>query len=82
MDEKTEAPLPDPAPAQDPNKLLFVMLVVLIICGGNGLGILTAALIWRLTGLRAAAILAVVGITVVAFVCGMALIVFRNRKRK
>ena len=86
MDEEKPTPAPDlsPAPAPDPapDKLIFVMLVVLIICGGNALGILTAALIWKLSGSIPAAILALAGITLVAFVCGMALVVLRSRRKK
>lgn len=69
-------------PRQDPNRLLYVMLVVLIICGGNGLGILTAALIWKFTGALTAAILTAVGITVLAFLGAMLLIVSHNRTHK
>ena len=57
------------------------LLVVAIICGGNGIGILAAGLIWKFTGNIPGAIAAVVAITVVAFVCAMALIVHHNRKQ-
>ena len=56
-------------------------VVVAIICGGNGIGILAAGLIWKFTGNIPGAIAAVVAITVVAFVCAMALIVHHNRKQ-
>lgn len=69
-------------PQQDPNRLLHVMLVVLIICGGNGLGIVAAALIWKFTGALAAAILTAVGITAIAFFGAILLIVSHNKKRK
>ena len=71
-----------PQPQQAPNRLLYVMLVVLIICGGNGLGILAAALIWKFAGALAAAILTAVGITVLAFLGAMLLIVSHNKNHK
>ena len=73
-----------PAPEQqqgDPQKLIYVLLVVLIICGGNGAGILTAGLIWKLTGAIGAAVLAAVVITVIAFAAAMLLMVLHGKKK-
>lgn len=53
------------------NRLIFVLVLVLIFCGGNGAGMLAGALIWKMTGQLKPAILAVVGITVLAFVIAM-----------
>lgn len=63
-------------------KLTFVMLVVLILCGGNAIGIITAALIWKFTGAVAGAILTAVVITLVALLCAIALILHHNRRAK
>ena len=57
-----------------------MLLVVLIICGGNGLGILAAGLIWKFTQSIAGAIVAVVTITVIAFVIAMVLVVRHNKR--
>lgn len=66
----------------DASKLIYVMLVVLIICGGNGAGILAAALVWKFTHLLSAAILSVVGITALAFLGGMLVILSHNKRQK
>ena len=63
-------------------QLKFVLLVVLILCGGNGLGILAAALVWKCTASLAGTILTVVAITAVAFLCAMAMILRHNKKKK
>ncbi len=80
MDEKTPDTQKAPAPQGDPKRLTYVLLVVLIICGGNGIGILAAGLIWKYTGTIAGAITAVVAITIAAFVCAMVLVVRHNKK--
>lgn len=67
---------------QDPQRLKFVLLVVLILCGGNGAGIIAAALVWKSTGLLWGAILTLVGITLLAFLGAIALILSHTRKRK
>ena len=59
-----------------------MLLVVLIICGGNGVGILAAGVIWKLTQHMAAAIVAAVIITVLAFAVGMTLVVLHNKRRR
>ncbi len=59
--------------------LVFVLLVVLIICGGNGMGILIGGLLWKATERLSLAILAVVGITVIAFALAMALVALNHR---
>ena len=66
---------------QGSGQLLFVLLVVLIICGGNGVGILAAGVIWKLTHRLAIAIAAAVIITVLAFAAGMALVLLRSRRK-
>lgn len=71
-----------PEGGQSGNQLLFVLLVVLIICGGNGVGILTAGVIWKLTHQLGIAIAAAVLITVLAFAAGMALVLIRNKRQK
>ncbi len=70
------------APKRDPQRLTYVMLVVLILCGGNGASIIAAALLWKRTGQTAAAILTVVGVTAVAFLAAMVLIRSHNKKLK
>lgn len=67
---------------QGSGQLLFVLLVVLIICGGNGVGILAAGVIWTLTQHMAAAIVAAVIITVLAFTVGMTLVILHNKRRR
>ena len=62
---------------QGSGQLLFVLLVVLIICGGNGVGILAAGVIWTLTQHMAAVI-----ITVLAFAIGMTLVILHNKRRR
>ena len=66
---------------QGSGQLLFVLLVVLIICGGNGVGILAAGVIWKLMHRLAIAIAAAVIITVLAFAAGMALVLLRSRRK-
>lgn len=67
---------------QDPQRLKYVLLVVLIICGGNGVGIVTGALLWKCTGAVVGAILTAVAITAAALIGALALIVSHNKKRK
>ena len=67
---------------QERKKLVFVLLVVLILCGGNGIGIITAALIWKFTGAIAGAILTAVAITLAALLCVIAMILHRSRRSK
>ena len=70
-----------PEQQNDPQKLIYVLLVVLIICGGNGAGILTAGLIWKLTGAIGVAVLIAVLITVLAFAAAMLLVVLHGKKK-
>lgn len=79
--DNDQKPAPEQQPQNDPQKLIYVLLVVLIICGGNGAGILTAGLIWKLTGAVGAAVLAAVIITVVTFAIAMLLVVLHGRKK-
>lgn len=67
---------------RDAQRLKYVLLVVLILCGGNGAGIIAAALVWKFTGLLLGAILTLVGITLLAFAGAMVLILTHNKKQK
>lgn len=67
---------------QYPKQLKFVLLVVLILCGGNGVGIIAAALVWKFTASLTGTILTVVAITAVAFLCAMVMILRHNKKHK
>ncbi len=78
MDQKSSS---SPDQQNDPQKLIYVLLVVLIICGGNGIGILTAGLIWKLTGAIGIAVLVAVIITIVAFSAAMLLMIYHSKKR-
>lgn len=80
MDEKAPDLPETPAPQGDSQRLIYVLLVVLIICGGNGLGILAAGLVWKFTQNIVGAIIAVVAITVIAFVIAMVLVVRHNKR--
>lgn len=81
MNENAPGTPETPAPQGDSQRLTYVLLVVLIICGGNGLGILAAGLVWKFTQNIAGAIIAVVAITIVAFISAMALVVHHNKKQ-
>ena len=81
MDDKAPDLPETPAPQGDSQRLTYVLLVVLIICGGNGLGILAAGLVWKFTQSIVGAILAVVVITIIAFVSAMVLVVRHNKKQ-
>lgn len=81
MDEKAPDTPETSAPQGDSQRLTYVLLVVLIICGGNGLGILAAGLVWKFTQSIVGAILAVVVITIIAFVSAMVLVVRHNKKQ-
>jgi predicted lipid-binding transport protein (Tim44 family) len=56
-------------------KLLFVLVVVFIICGGNGLGLLMGGLVWHATGQIGLAIAVMVGITLLALGIAICVIV-------
>ncbi len=60
--------------------LVFVLLTVLLICGGNGLSILLAALLWKRTGSMALAIVTVVGVTAICFALAMVFVALRHRE--
>ncbi len=60
-------------------KLLYVMVVVFIVCGGNGIGLLTAAVIWRKTRNLALAISMMLAITLLAFGFAVLVIVMCHR---
>lgn len=72
MDQRSNDTQPAQEQVQTPRgKLLFVLVIVFIICGGNALGIFTGFLIWRITGKTAAAILSLVGLTLLALVLAL-----------
>ena len=60
--------------------LVFVLLVVLIICGGNAVGILVGAVIWTASGRMVPAVTALVVISIAAFAVGMALVALNHRR--
>ena len=60
-------------------KLLSVMVVVFIVCGGNGVGILTGAVIWRTTQRLALSVAVTLAITLVAFFVAVCLILVCRR---
>lgn len=62
-------------------QLKFVLLVVLILCGGNGAGIIAAALVWKFTGSLTGTILTVVLVTVIALIVALTLILSHNKKK-
>ncbi len=66
----------------DPKRLRYVLLVVLILCGGNGISLVTAAILWKVYASFLISALAVIGITLIAFIGAMALIVSHNLKQK
>ena len=81
MDQETKQTQPAQGQVQSPRgKLLFVMVIVFIICGGNALGIFSGFLIWRFTGKTIAAVLALVGMTLLALILALvvALAYFRS----
>ena len=66
-------------PDEGLHKLKSVLLTVLILCGGNGVGLIAGVLAWRRTGSIPLAIVLLVGITAAAFCAAMFL--FRKRVR-
>ena len=62
-------------------QLKFVLLTVLVLCGGNGVGIIAAALVWKATASVKFAILTLVAITVVALVSALAMIVIHIKNK-
>ena len=60
--------------------LVFVLLIVLLICGGNGLGILAAGLLWKAAGSLALSITVLVLITLTGFALAMALVAVNHRR--
>jgi hypothetical protein len=74
MEEKTPA-----STISSKSKLLFVIVVVFIICGGNGLGLLMGGLVWRSTQRIGVAIAVMLGITLLAL--GLAICVILTCRR-
>ena len=50
------------------DRMLFVMLIVAVLCGGNGIGIVAAGLFWKRTQNLAGAVGIVVAVTAAALV--------------
>lgn len=63
-------------------KLKFVLLVVLVLCGGNGAAIIAAALVWKATASLPSAILTLVVITLAALAGALAMILLHIKKSK
>lgn len=61
-------------------RIAYVMAIVAVLCGGNGIGILSAGLYWKATGSLPGAIGIVVGVTVLALLV-VAVIVLVHKKR-
>ena len=61
-------------------RIAYVMAIVAVLCGGNGIGILSAGLYWKTTGNLPVAIGIVVGVTVLALLV-VAVIVLVHEKR-
>ncbi len=60
--------------------LIFALLTVLLICGGNGMSILVAGLLWKSTGSMPLAIVTVVGLTAIFFALAMVMVALRHRE--
>lgn len=67
-------------PDEGLKRLRSVLLTVLIICGGNGAGLVAGALVWKKTGNIPLAIVLLIGITAAAFCAAMLLFKKRNRR--
>ena len=64
-------------------RIIFVMIIVAVICGGNGMGIVAAGIYWKLTGNLSAAIAIVVGVTVGALVLAAVIaLIYKRRIQK
>lgn len=64
------------------DKLRFVLKIVLIICGGNGIGVLAGAFFWKYTGRTPQAVTLMVLITAAAFLYAVLLIKKRAGKNR
>ncbi len=74
--EKKEQP-----PANSTKRLVNIMIVVLIICGGNGFGIILAAVLWKYTGMVLASIALMIVITAIFFITAMLILRRLNVKK-
>ena len=64
-------------------RIIFVMIIVAVICGGNGMGIVAAGIYWKLTGNLSAAIAIVVGVTVGALALAAVIaLIYKRRIQK
>ncbi len=61
-------------------RIAYVMAIVAVLCGGNGIGILAAGLHWKANGNLPVAIGIAVGVTALALVA-VAIIVLVHKKR-
>ena len=80
MEEQIQSADSPAKPEEGLGRMAYVLLVVLIICGGNGIGIITGALVWKFTGAVGIAIALAIGITAAAFAGAMLLIRSHHRK--
>lgn len=62
------------------SQLMFTLAIVLIICGGNGIGLVAGGLLWKFTGQALSAIVLMIAITILAFSAAMLLLVRRNKR--
>ena len=67
--EKKEQP-----PVNSTKRLINIMIVVLIICGGNGLGIILAVVLWKYTGMVLLPITLMIALTAMFFTGAMLLL--------
>ena len=73
-EDKTPAELPRGLRPMD--RVLFVLAMVGVLCGGNGLGIVAAGVYWKLTGNVGGAILIIVCVTTAAILAAVLIALF------
>ena len=64
------------------NRMLFVMAIVAVLCGGNGIGIVAAGIFWKQTQNLAGAIGILVAVTAGALVIVALIALLHHRKVK
>ena len=65
---------------RDRARLMFTLAIVLIICGGNGIGLLAGGLLWKYTGQVMPAVGMMIAITAAAFTAAMLMLILRAKK--
>ena len=73
-EDKTPAELPRGLRPMD--RVIFVLAMVGVLCGGNGLGIVAAGVYWKLTGNVGGAILIIVCVTTAAILAAVLIALF------